>query len=293
MPIDEFIIKIYLMVDDYYKKIVTNRLRQGGYAPKLTDSEIITMEIVGEFLQMDTDSQIHQYFKQHWQTWFPNLGSYPNFAKQCVNLLQVKTLIQQHIVKQHGQDNIHFIDGFPIPVCQYARAYRHKTFKYEGSYSYCASKQQKYFGFEGHLLINLSGMITNFTFASARIDERLVAPDMLDNIKGLLGADMGYISPDLSEYCFKRWIDLQTPLRKNMPDKRPISVLNRLKNARRNIETVIGQLSQRFNMQKVRARDLWHLSHRFMRKILAHNVCFVINKQLGNPPLQFELLISS
>jgi hypothetical protein len=26
---------------------------------------------------------------------------------------------------------------------------------------------------------------------------------------------------------------------------------------------------------------------------LAHNVCFVINRQLGNPPLQFELLISS
>ena len=73
----------------------------------------------------------------------------------------------------------------------------------------------------------------------------------------------------------------------NMPDNRPLSVLNRLKNARRNIETVIGQLSQRFNMQKVRARDLWHLSHRFMRKILAHNVCFVINKQLGNP--QFSL----
>ena len=24
------------MVDDYYKKIVTNRLRQGGYVPKLT-----------------------------------------------------------------------------------------------------------------------------------------------------------------------------------------------------------------------------------------------------------------
>ena len=35
MPIDEFIIKIYLMVDDYYKMIVTNRLRQGGYVPKL------------------------------------------------------------------------------------------------------------------------------------------------------------------------------------------------------------------------------------------------------------------
>ena len=126
-------------------------------------------------------------------------------------------------------------------------------------------------------------MITNFTFASAKINESLFAPDMLDNIKGLLGADMGYISPDLYEYCFKWCVDLQKPL----------SVINRLKNASRNIETLIGQLSQRSNMQKVRARDLWHLSHRFMRKILAHNFCFVINRQLGNPPLQFELLISS
>ncbi|OAV17861.1 hypothetical protein AO373_1671 [Moraxella catarrhalis] len=47
---------------------------------------------------------------------------------------------------------------------------------------------------------------------------------------------------------------------------------------------MIGQLSGRFNMQKLRARDLWHLSYRFMRKILAYNFCFVINKQLGNPP---------
>ena len=99
------------------------------------------MEIVGEILQMDTDSQIHQHFKQHWQTWFP----YPNFAKQCVNFTTGKTLIQQHSVKQHGQDNIHFIDGFPIPVCH--------IIGIKPKHSYCASKQQKYFGFEGHLLI--------------------------------------------------------------------------------------------------------------------------------------------
>ena len=41
-----------------------------------------------------------------------------------------------------------------------------------------------------------------------------------------------------------------------MSDKRPRSVINRLKNASRNIETLIAQLSQRSNMQKVRARDL-------------------------------------
>lgn len=293
MPIDEFIIKIYLMVDEYYKKIVTQPLRQGGYNPKLTDSEVITMEIVGEFLQMDSDIQIHQYFVQHWRDWFPTICSYSNFAKQCVNLLQVKTLIQQCVVKQHGQDNIHFIDGFPVPVCKYGRACKHKNFKEHASFSRCVSKKEKYYGFEGHLLINLSGMITNFTFASANIDEREVAPDIIYGIEGMLGADKGYISPELSQICFNHCIDLQTPLRKNMNDSRAKSVVNRLKKARRNIETVISQLSQRFNIQKVRAKDLWHLSHRFMRKILAHNFCFVLNKQLGNPPLQFELLISS
>lgn len=293
MPIDEFIIKTYLMIDEYYQKIVTNKLRQGGFAPKLTDSEIITMEIVGEFLQMDTDVQIHRYFHTHWLSWFPTIGSSANFAKQCVNLLQVKTLIQQLIVKHHGQDNIHFIDGFPIPVCKYTRAYKHKNFIQDSSFSFCASKQEKYFGFEGHLLINLSGMITNFTFASAHIDERMVAPDILDGIYGLLGADKGYISSELSSYCANRCIDLQTPFRNNMVDNRPKSVLQRLKKARRTVETVIGQLSERFSMQKVRAKTLRHLSHRFMRKILAHNLCFVLNKQSGNPPLQFELLISS
>ena len=294
MPIDGFIITIYLMVDDYYTKIVTSTLRKGGYNPKLTDSEIITTEIVGEFLQMDTDIQNHQYFTQHWVDSFPTIGSHKKFAKQCANLLPVKTLIHRCVVKQHGQDNIYFIDGFPIPVCKYGRAYKHKNFRRHVSFSQCALKQEKYYGFEGHLPINFAGMITNFTFASANIDKREVALDILDNIQGLLGAIL--ISADLSQYCFTcciDCIDLHTPLRKNMIDSRSKSVVSGLKKARRNIETVIGQLSERLNMQKVRAKDLWHLSHRFMRKILVHNFCFVVNKELDNPPLQFKLIIFS
>lgn len=67
-------------------------------------------------------------------------------------------------------------------------------------------------------------------------------------------------------------------------------IINRLKNARGDIETVIDRLFGRFNMQKLRARDLWHLSHRFMRKILAYNFCFVINTQLGNPHFSLSCL---
>lgn len=129
------------------------------------------------------------------------------------------------------------------------------------------------------MLINLSGMIKEFTFASASIDERDVAPEVADNIHGLLGADKGYIRPELTQHFASKGIDLQTPLKRNMTDNRPKSDVNRLMRYRRNIETVIGQLSDCFNIQKVRARDLWHLPHRLTRKILAHNFCFITGRR--------------
>lgn len=277
MPVEDFIINIYLMVDEYYKKVVNFPLRQGGFAPKLTDQEIITMEIVGEFLQMDTDVQIWHYFSQHWLHLFPQLGSKANFSKQCANLWHIKELIQNKFYQEQQTDNIHFCDGFPIAVCHLARSKKHKNFIADASYGYCASKKERYYGFKGHLLISHDGMINRFTFSQANIDEREVVPELIENIQGFLGADKGLICPKLKAYCLSQGIDLQTPLRKNMRDDRPKEFVKSLLNARRKIETVIGQLSAQFNIQKVRAKDLWHLSHRCIRKILAHNFCFVLN----------------
>lgn len=53
----------------------------------------------------------------------------------------------------------------------------------------------------------------------------------------------------------------------------------------------IGQLTDRFQIEKIRARKLWYLTNRIARKVLAHTVCACINKKIGNPPLQFELLV--
>ena len=97
------------------------------------------------------------------------------------NLWQVKQQIQDNVSQIEGRDNIHFMDGFPIPVCHYGRAYRHKNYQDLAAFSYCAAKQERYYGFEGHLLVNLSGMIKGFTFAPANVDERAVAPDITDS----------------------------------------------------------------------------------------------------------------
>jgi hypothetical protein len=43
-------------------------------------------------------------------------------------------------------------------------------------------------------------------------------------------------------------------------------------NVRRKIETVIGQLVERFNIQKIRAKDTWHLLSKIRRKICSYTI---------------------
>jgi hypothetical protein len=295
MPLEDFIIYVYCCVADIYPQVVDVPLRCRGFEPKLTDSEVIAMEIVGEFLGKDQDKGIWQYFRNHWHPWFPHLGSRANFAKHCANLWAVKQRILGHLsTKLNGySDSIHLVDGFPMPVCRITRAPKSECFKGEASYGYCAAKDEFYYGFEGHIIINLAGVISGYTFAPANIDERDVLQDMTQGLRGLLIGDKGFIKPALKKELAAQGIDLQTPLRKNMIDTRPASFVQQLMSVRRLVETVIGQLADRFNIEKVLARDLWHLTNRFVRKLLAHTVAVILNGCLHREPLQFEGLVQT
>ncbi len=63
-----------------------------------------------------------------------------------------------------------------------------------------------------------------------------------------------------------------------------------LSHFRYRIETVNNQLCARFRLKQVWARDLWHLLNRLLRIVLCHTLCFQLNVQFGNSPLQLALL---
>ena len=67
MPQEEFIIAIYLLIDELYQKIVTTKLRSRGFATALSDVEIITIQVVGEALSLNDDKKIWRYFKENMQ----------------------------------------------------------------------------------------------------------------------------------------------------------------------------------------------------------------------------------
>ena len=295
MSIDDFIIAIFCLIDDALKKVLKGKkLRQRGPAPGLKDSEVITMEIVGEFLKKDCDKAIWEYFKSHWLHFFPEIPDRSNFVKQAANLHIIKRILQENLaaVLNAFGDSLHIVDGFPMPICKFTRAHFSQIFKGQAAYGYCAAKKEHYYGFRGHIVINSIGVITAATFTGANIDERDVCPELVEKIKGLLLGDKGFIRPELQNELKKQELHLQTPLRDNMKEERPKYFLKWLMGTRRLVETVIGQLTERFQIEKVRARDIWHQCSRFWRKLLAHTASIWVSLDMNNDPLQFEHLIS-
>ena len=167
------LITIYLAVSDACQHIVGNgRLRRRGFAPALTDAEVITMEIFAEMQGHHSDSAIWRYFDAHWRHFFPTLPTRSVFAKHGANLSMLKQRVQR--VLYPAAADIHITDGFPISVCMNCRVSRRKIFKSEDevSWGFCASKQQHYFGFHGHVVTNLRDEIVAFALTPANVDER-------------------------------------------------------------------------------------------------------------------------
>ncbi len=104
--------------------------------------------------------------------------------------------------------------------------------------------------------------------------------------------DRNYWSPDRQADLAAAGFVLLAPYRLKSKDPGPArpTLLTRL---RRTVETVVGQLAERFRAKRTGARDLWHLCGRLTRKVLSHTAALLLNLRAGNPPLQLELLIDT
>src|SRR5512134_3717892 len=74
MDLERFIVEVFCLTDDFVQAFCCERkLRQRGPAPTLADSEALTIEIAGEFLDLDTDQGLFTYFRRHVSPFFPGL----------------------------------------------------------------------------------------------------------------------------------------------------------------------------------------------------------------------------
>ena len=293
MDLKDFIIRVFCWVDDSLRPL--GRLRSRGFEPGLRDSEVLTMEIVGEFLGFHTDKGIWEYFRRHWRTWFPRLPSRTSFIRQAAQLWALKWRLQEDLSRTLGsrESRLHIVDAFPIKACGFKRSARSQVFKGDATYGYCAAKKEIYYGFQGQLVITPSGVVTSCSVTPANVSETRGIWDVVPGVQGMILGDKGYLGKPLQQELRILGVDLETPLRSNMKDDRDPAFVRCLLRVRKTVETVISQLTERFGIERTLARDRWHLTNRVARKLLAHTVGVWLNVSLGRSPLKMEGLIAA
>lgn len=296
MDRDEFIITVYCLVCEHYQVLTnTYSLRRGGFAPALSDEEVITMEICGEYWKLHADKDLFAYFRTHYAHFFPRLTERTLFVRQAANLWQVKAAIQQRLTQESGQaaDPVQIIDTLPLPVCGYTRSGRDRCFKPLADYGHCAAKQLDYYGFKLGLRIARSGMITHCPLLPARPHDIRLLDDLVEGFAGLVPADKGFIDAFRQAVLADRHgVVVVTAPRKGMTTSHSPTVLTLCARLRKGVETVGAHLTERFAVARIRVHDLWHFQHRVIRKVLAHTVGVFLNLQLRRPPLDLDGLVT-
>ncbi len=136
MDLETFLTTIFCLCDDFLAGL---KLRTRGPQPLLHDSEVLTMEIAGEFLGQDTDSGIYRYFRLHHRSLFPRLQLVhrTTFLRQAANLWAVKAQLWRSLQPRvDAQPALSIIDSFPVPVCRFARAKRCHTLRDLSAWGY-------------------------------------------------------------------------------------------------------------------------------------------------------------
>jgi hypothetical protein len=128
--------------------------------------------------------------------------------------------------------------------------------------------------------------------APANLHDLTVADELLADASGWALGDRSYWSPTRARLLADQGVWLLAPPSRSA--RRPVPRLpGRLVQARRRIETVIGQLVERYHAKRVWAQDAWHLWSRWQRKLLSHTLAVYLCQQSGLGSLRFADLLTT
>lgn len=284
---DDFCLWTYVVVDDIWQQMA-RRFRRPGPAPTTcSDSELLTMALVGECRGWDLETVMLHEWREH-RDLFPNLPSQSRFNRRRRNLMMAFNVVRQAVLRSLdlARDTDCVIDSLPVPVVEFHLVPGSTAdWKAHGArFGRVASKKQLIFGYRLHLLITLNGVILDFELAPANITDLTIGCELLAQHTDLtvLG-DKGYIgAPQAAELWAHKRIRLLTVPRRNQKVQVSDGVAHVHNAARQIIETVNDQLAEQFHVEINHAHTFWGLCTRLHTKLAAHTLCIYLNRLLGN-----------
>jgi len=280
---------VYVIIDDLYQAVTPPEIKGRLHKEKavLSDSEIITISIMGELMSNDSEKAWLSFVSKNMRELFPNMCERSRFNRVRRNLVRViehiRICLNEYLTP--CASDLRIVDSMPLQVCEFGRACFSRLFACHGaSYGVCPSKKLTYYGYKIHALCTQNGVITDFLITAANADDRDAVWELVEQYNRHLTmvGDKGYIGIRLADDLRnERDITLIYMQRNNARNPVPASARQAVFKIRRRIETSFSQLADQFNIATTRAKSLWGLNSRLQTKILAFNVCFFIKQLLG------------
>lgn len=270
---------IFCQIDDFCKEFdqqrkslpdLSTKSSRRGPKPSMSISEVATILVAFQESQIRHFSFFYkEIVMKSWGCYFPKLVSYSRFTsmiKEAMVYLSVFTLSRK------GKSNgVYVIDSSSLAVCHNKRIGRHKTFK--GLAAMGKTSVGWFFGLKIHIVINSEGELMAFKFTPGNRHDAAEATSLLSGLEGHAFADKGYIGKAIFEALMNQGLKLVTRKRRNMKNK-PLSAQEEfLLNRRGVVETVIGQLKEKYH--------IWHTRHRSIMNALTHAIAALAAYQLS------------
>lgn len=289
---DSKITEIFYLIDEFcieFENSTKNYLlgNKPKKKPKMSPSEVITIMVLfhtGGFRSMKHFYLF--YVKVHQTHLFPQTVSYNRFVELMQSASVPMAIFLKTCCLGEGT-GITFIDSTPLRVCKNKRIKRNKVFKDIAQVG--KSTMGYFFGFKLHLVINDKGEILNFVITQGNVDDRepLKNKNFINQLKGKLYADKGYISKDLSELLFMDGLHLITNIRNNMKNTLMELKDKILLRKRSVIETVNDELKNICQIEHSRHRSFGNFITNIISGLIAYS--FFPKK----PSIKFEAVHSN
>ena len=287
---------VYVIVDELYQAVAAPHDHRPGPAAELSDSEVITLSLVAELVELDQESRFLAYVRRNHLALFPKLPERSRYNRRRRALTEVTNRIRGALMQSvlarltPEERDLCVIDSLPVPVVGFHQARGSHRWYGEASYGYVASKKLTIFGYKLHLLLTHSGLILDFALAPAHHADGTFTEQLLLDKHWLTAlGDKAYLHAALQELlAWRNDLVLLAPTRANQREQLSAGLTRALTHFRQAIETVNSQLSGQFQIERNRAKCVSGLCARIQAKLTAHTLGLYLNCLLGRPLLALQ-----
>lgn len=286
----------YFLVDTAYQTLEQRhgRWRQRGPEPAFSDSEVITVALIIDTFFGGHEALGLSFLRQYHTQEFPKLPSDGHFNERRTILGPLIDQVRCQISYDEGlltaDDPLRLIDSAPVHVATYARGGDNQTVAGSEYFGVAKSHGAKVFGFRLVLTTTTEQVADRWMLAPASYHDSTTLAGMTEEaFDQYFVGDGAYHSPTLeSVLADKHNVTIIAPPRKDGRQPWPQEIRQLVNRLRRRIETAFGILATVFHIQRPGARSLHGLISRISTRLLAYNLCFVMDKYLTqlNPQTQ-------